>query len=88
MSQLDIRAQVNDYLGTRVGVSTSIFRYWLVIVEYRELGVQIPLGLVDMGVEHSIVCIDCFGVLICTMGDVLWLCEYMHDRMCKEIVEH
>ena len=32
-----------------------------------------------MGVEH---------VLICTMGDVLWLCEYMHDRMCIEIEEH
>ena len=28
-----------------------------------------------MGVEHDIVCIDCFGVLICTTGDVLWLCE-------------
>ena len=34
-----------------------------------------------MGVEHGIVCIDCFGVLICTMGDVLWLCEYMHDMV-------
>ena len=41
-----------------------------------------------MGVEHDIVCIDCFGVLICTTGDVLWLCEYMHDRMCIEIEEH
>ena len=37
------------------------------------------LGLVDM--EQGIVCIDCFGVLICTTGDVLWLCGYMHDRM-------
>ena len=27
-------------------------------------------GLVGMGVEHDIVCIDCFGVLICTTGDV------------------
>ena len=45
-------------------------------------------GLVSMGVEHNIVCIDCFGVLICTMGDVLWWCEYMHDRMCIEIEEH
>ena len=25
-----------------MGVSTSVFGYWLVIVEYRELGVQIP----------------------------------------------
>ena len=41
-SQLDIRAQVNNYLGTRVGVSTSVFGYWLVIAEYRELGVQMP----------------------------------------------
>ena len=24
-----------------MGVSTSIFGYWLVIVEYRELGIQI-----------------------------------------------
>ena len=36
------------------------------------------LGLVGMGVEHGIVCINCFDVLICTTGDVLWLCEYMH----------
>ena len=41
-----------------------------------------------MGVEHGIMCIDCFGVLICTMRDVLCLCEYMHDRMCIEIEEH
>ena len=40
-SQLDIRAHVSDYLGARVGVSTSIFGYWLVIDEYQELGVQI-----------------------------------------------
>ena len=38
-----------------------------------------------MGVDHNIVCIDCFCVLICSTGDVLWLCEYMHDRMCIEI---
>ena len=38
------------------------------------------LGLVGMGVEHDIVCIDFFYVLICSMGDVLWLCEYMHER--------
>ena len=38
-----------------------------------------------MGVEHEIVCIDCFCVLICSMGDVLWLYEYMHGRMCIEI---
>ena len=25
-----------------MGVSTSIFEYWLIIVEYRELGIQIP----------------------------------------------
>ena len=43
------------------------------------------LGLVGMGVEHGIVCIDCFCVLICSTGDVLWLCEYMHDRMCIEL---
>ena len=36
-----------------------------------------------MGVEHGIVCIDCFCVLICFTRDVLWLCEYMHDRMLK-----
>ena len=46
------------------------------------------LGLVGMGVEHYIVCIDCFCVLICSTGDVLWLCEYMHDRTCREIEEH
>ena len=40
MSQLGIRDQVNDYLGARLGVSTTIFGYWLVIVEYRELDVQ------------------------------------------------
>ena len=39
-------------------------------------------------VEHDIVCNDFFGVLICTTGDVLWLCEYMHDTMCIEIEEH
>ena len=38
------------------------------------------LGLVGMGIEHVFVCIDCFCVLICSMGDVLWLCKYMHDR--------
>ena len=32
------------------------------------------LGLVGMGVEHGIVCIDCFCVLICSMEDVLCLC--------------
>ena len=42
MSQLGIKAQVNDYLGARVGVSTSAFEYWLVIAEYQELGVKIP----------------------------------------------
>ena len=41
-----------------------------------------------MGVEHDIVFIDCFCVLICSTGYVLWLCEYVHDRMCKEIEEH
>ena len=46
------------------------------------------LGLVGMGVEHDIVCIDFFYVLICSKGDVLSLCEYMHDRMCIEIEEH
>ena len=25
-----------------MGVSTSVFRYWLFIAEYRELGIQIP----------------------------------------------
>ena len=40
--QPGIKAQVNDYLGARVRVSTSVFGYWLVIIEYRELGVQIP----------------------------------------------
>ena len=38
------------------------------------------LRLVGICVEHDIVCIDFFCVLICSMGDVLWLCEYMHDR--------
>ena len=41
-----------------------------------------------MGIEHDIVCIDCFYVLICSTGDALWLCEYMHDRMCIKIEEH
>ena len=38
-----------------------------------------------MGVEHGIVCIGCFCVLICSTGDILWLYEYMHDRTCIEI---
>ena len=46
------------------------------------------LGLVGMGIEHDIVSIDCFGVLISSMGDVLWFYEYMHDRMRIEIEEH
>ena len=25
-----------------MGVSTGVFGYWLVIAEYRELGIQIP----------------------------------------------
>ena len=29
------------------------------------------LGLVGMGVEHDIVCIECFSILICSTGDVL-----------------
>ena len=70
-----------------MGVTTSVFRYWLVIGEYLELGVQY-VGLVGMGVEHGIVCIDCFGVLICSTGDVLWLYECMHDGLCIEIEEH
>ena len=41
-----------------------------------------------MSVEHGIVYIDYFGVLLCTTGDVLWFCEYMHDTMCIEIKEH
>ena len=41
-----------------------------------------------MGVGHDIVCIDCFCVLICSTGDVLWLCKYRHDKMCIEIEEH
>ena len=32
------------------------------------------LGLLGMGVEHDMVCIDCFCVLICSTGDVLYLC--------------
>ena len=27
-----------------------------------------------MGIEHDIVCIDCFCVLICSTGDLLCLC--------------
>ena len=46
------------------------------------------LGLVGMGIAHDIVCIDCFGVLKCSTRDVLWLYEYLHDRMCIEIEEH
>ena len=46
------------------------------------------LGVVGMAVKHSIVCIDCFGVPICSTGDVLWLCEYMHDIMCIGIEEN
>ena len=41
---------------------------------------QLYLGLAGMGVEHGIVFIDCFRVLICFTGDVSWLCENMHDR--------
>ena len=46
------------------------------------------LGLVGMGVEHDIVWIDGFGVLICSTGEVLWLYEYIQDRMRIEIEEH
>ena len=42
VSQLSIRAWVNNYLGARVGVSTNVFGYWLGIAEYQELGIQIP----------------------------------------------
>ena len=38
-----------------------------------------------MGVEQGITCIDCICVLICSTRDVLWLYEYMHDRICIEI---
>ena len=34
VSQLGIKAQVNNYLGAWVGVSTSVFGYWLVIAKY------------------------------------------------------
>ena len=46
------------------------------------------LELVGMGVEHDIMCIDFFGVVICSTGDTLWLYEYMPDRMRIEIEEH
>ena len=39
------------------------------------------LGLVDMGVELDIVCIDCFCVLICSVGDVLCLCVNFGDEI-------
>ena len=73
MSQLGIRAYVNDYLGSsNVGIHKYDLDASSSQLEY--------LGLVGIGVEHDIVCIDLFCVLICSMGDVLWLCEYMHDR--------
>ena len=36
------------------------------------------LGLVGMGVEHGIMCIDYFCVLICSTRDVLCLCVLVY----------
>ena len=44
------------------------------------------LGLVGMGVEHGIVCIDCFFVLICYTGDVLCLCMLVCVNFRDEIL--
>ena len=50
-----------------MGVSTSQC-FQILACQSRISRVKCPkyLGLVSMGVEHGIVCIDCFGVLICT----------------------
>ena len=64
-----------------MGVFTSVFGYWLIIAKYRKLGIQIP-RISGHGCRNGIMCIDCFCVLICSMGDILWLCEYMNDKMC------
>ena len=63
-----------------MGVSTSQC-FQILACHSRISRVRCPkyLRLVSMGVEHGIVCIDYFGILIYTMGDVLWLCEYKHD---------
>ena len=39
-----------------------------------------------MGVEHDIVCIVCFCVLICSMGDVLCFCELVCVNFGDEIL--
>ena len=57
-----------------MGVSNSVFGYWLVITEYRELGIQIP-RISGYGCRTRHCVIDFFCVLICSTGDVLWLCE-------------
>ena len=39
-----------------------------------------------MGVEHDIVCIDCFFILICSTGDVLCLCVLVCVNLGDEIL--
>ena len=39
-----------------------------------------------MGVEHDIVCIDCFCVLICSTGDVLCFCVLVCVNLGDEIL--
>ena len=39
-----------------------------------------------MGVEHDIVCIDCFCVLTCSTGDVLCLCVLVCVNFGDEIL--
>ena len=34
-----------------MGVSTSVFGYWLVIAKYR--------GLMGMGIDHALLCVTC-----------------------------
>ena len=39
-----------------------------------------------MGIEHDIVCIDCFCFLICSTGDVLCLCVLVCVNFGDEIL--
>ena len=39
-----------------------------------------------MGVEHYIVCIDCFCVLLCSTGDVLCFCVLVCMNFGDEIL--
>ena len=56
-----------------MGVSTSIFGYWLVTAKYRELGIQIPRIS-----GHECKTRNCVHLLL--------LCSNMFDGICVVVV--